>query len=141
MTFASLLLLIFIGYGIYCGYRWLDSLGWVSHREETVITARSDWLVGESKDCWSAPVNYWAAQVAKYGGVTLDKSGSLIDDSMSAYVMSSVSCDDGPQHKMKVTFWGRKMQTDYRTVTWHCTKEQVLFSGNTFTCYQTGGHR
>jgi hypothetical protein len=139
---GCLALLVLIGYAIYGGYEWLDSLGQIPHQEETTITARGDWLAGENKDCWSAPINYYAALAKKYGGVSVDKSGKAIDDRMADYVMSSVTCDDGPQHKMKVRFYGRRFQTDYRIVTWRCAREQTSFlNDNTFTCYQTGGDR
>jgi hypothetical protein len=51
---SRLILLFFVGYALYGGYEWLDSIGWISHRENTSISARNDWLVGESKECWSA---------------------------------------------------------------------------------------
>src|ERR1017187_5455709 len=51
------IVIVFVGYAIYGGYEWLDSIGWISHQEETVISARSDWLVGESKECSSATLN------------------------------------------------------------------------------------
>jgi 8-oxo-dGTP pyrophosphatase MutT (NUDIX family) len=54
---GCLILLCFAGYAIYGGYEWLDTMGWISHREDSVITAGSGWLVGESKECWSAPLN------------------------------------------------------------------------------------
>ena len=128
--------------GGYFTYTFADNEGYISHTVETTITARSNWLVGESKDCWLAPNNYFAALAKKYGGVVVDKSGNVIDDSMAAYVMSSVDCDDGPQHKMKVVFYGRKFQDEYKIVTWRCTRNAVSFLNNTaFTCYQTGGQR
>ena len=34
-----------------------DDLGWVSHTRDTVITAEPNWLVGESKTCYSTPVD------------------------------------------------------------------------------------
>jgi hypothetical protein len=122
---GCLIILCILGYAIYGGYEWLDSIGWISHREDTTISARSDWLVGESKECWSATLNNdGAAQLAKEIG----------------YTMSYVSCDDGPEHKMKVTFYGRTVQPEYKVVSWRCTREQTSFiSDNTFTCYQTGG--
>lgn len=141
-SFIYFAILYLVGFGIYQGYVCLDSLGWISHREETVITAQSDWLAGESKDCWSAPNDYYTALAKKYGGVSIDKSGKVIDDSMAGYVMSTVTCDHGPEHKMKVTFYGRKIQDDYKVVTWRCMKgEDSIFGNGMFTCYQTGGYR
>jgi hypothetical protein len=125
---GCLLLLGIIGYAIYGGYGgygWLDSIGWISHREETVISARSDWLVGESKECWSATIN---------------SDGATLLKREIGYAMSSVSCDDGQEHKMTVTFYGRKVQSEYKVITWRCTRNEVSFlNDDSFTCYQTGG--
>lgn len=124
---GCLILLCFVGYAIYGGYKWLDTMGWISHREDTVITAGNSWLVGESKECWSAPLNAEGAA----------QSGKPI-----GYAMSSVTCDDGPDHSMKVTFYGRKVQAEYKAVSWRCTRNEVsFFNDNSFTCYQTGGQR
>jgi hypothetical protein len=118
---GCLFLLCLVGYGIYGGYESLDSSGWIPHREDTVISARIDWLVGESKECWSTTLNSdGATQLAKEVG----------------YAMSSVSCDNGPEHNMKVTFYGRKVQTEYKVVEWRCVRNE-----GSFTCYQTGGQR
>ena len=112
---------------IYGGYGWLDSIGWISHREDTVISAQSDWLVGESKECMSA---------------TLDRDSAAFLGKEVGYAMSFVSCDDGPEHKMKVTFYGRKVQIEYKIASWRCTRNEVSFlNDNSFICYQTGGQR
>lgn len=122
-----IILLCFAGYAIYGGYGWLDSMGWISHREDTVITAGSGWLAGESKECWSEPLNAEGAA----------QSGKAI-----GYAMSSVTCDDGPDHSMKVTFYGRKVQAEYKAVSWRCTRNEVSFlNDNSFSCYETGGQR
>lgn len=107
--------LIALAYGL---YSWMDESGWISHRENTVISARSDWLVGESKECWSA---------------TLDSDGAALTGKQVGYAMSAVSCDDGPEHKMEVTFYGRIEQPDHKLVKWRCTKGYLGF-----TCWQTG---
>lgn len=92
-----------------------------------MISARSDWLVGESKECWSATVN---------------SDGAALLKKEVGYAMFSVSCDDGPEHKMTVTFYGRKVQTEYGAVGWRCTRKEGSFmSDNSFTCYQTGGQQ
>jgi len=119
--------LMIIGAAVFAGYEGLDSIGWISHREETTITARGDWLVDESKECWSSPVNNEEARLLKKG---------------VGYAMYSISCDDGPEHEMKVTFYGRKVQSEYKVVNWRCTRSEVsFFNDNSFTCYQTGGQR
>jgi len=48
----------------------------------------------------------------------------------------SIGCDKGPEHKIKITFYGRTVQPDYISAYWKCTR-----STDSFTCYQTGGER
>lgn len=118
---AFVFVLIALAYGL---YSWMEESGWISHREETVISARSDWLAAESKECWSA---------------TQDSVIAALSGKEVGYAMSSVSCDDGPEHKMKVTFYGRKVQAEHAFVNWRCTRNEVSFlNDNSFTCYQTG---
>ena len=38
-------------------YERVDSSGWVAHREDTTIRAEPGWLVGESKECTSYPLD------------------------------------------------------------------------------------
>lgn len=124
---GCLILLCIVGYAIYGGYEWLDSIGWISHREETVISARSDWLPGESKECLS---------------YTRKREWATFQDKDVGYAMPWVKCDDGPDHHMKVTFYGRKVQPEYQTIGWRCSRNEVSFlNDNSFTCYQTGGER
>ena len=120
---AGNLILIVIAIGVvYGGYRWFDSIGWVSHQEDTSISVSNNWLVGESKECGSVPLDSEAA--ARLGKEV-------------GYTMSDVSCrDDAPKHQMKVTFYGRKVQPEYNVVTWRCNRDLL-----SFTCYQTGGQR
>ncbi len=113
--------------GVLCmiGYAWLDQTGRAGHPEDTAITVGSGWLVGESKECLSAPLNAEGAA----------QSGKPI-----GYAMSSVTCDGGPDHSMKVRFYGREIQAEYKTVSWRCVRNEVSFlDGVSFTCYQTGG--
>ena len=35
---------------------WIDSKGVISHTHESLINVTSDWLVGESKTCFSYPM-------------------------------------------------------------------------------------
>lgn len=129
LGWGCLVLLWLVGSGIYGGYKWLDSIGWISHREETTISARSDWLVGESKECWSPTLN--SANEA-----------FLHSEEGVGYAMPYVLCDDGPEHKMTITFYGRKVQAEYKAVSWRCIRAEVSFlNDNSFTCYQTGGDR
>ncbi len=68
--------------------------------------------------------------------MTLNAAGAAQLGKPVGYAMSGVTCDDGPEHKMKVTFYGRQVQTEYNAVSWRCTKGMI-----SFTCYQTGGER
>jgi hypothetical protein len=146
-----IIFLAIVGGAIYGGHEWLDSIGWISHRQETVISARSDWLVGESKECWSASLNSdggAALFLSRWGIVrrwSFPGAGPALISALGKEVssaMSAVSCDDGPEHKMKVTFYGRRVQPEYKVVDWRCTRNEVSFlNDNSFTCYQTGGQR
>ncbi len=114
-------LIFFLVFG---GYDFLDSVGWISHREQTLITANADWLVGESKECWS---------------ITLDSHGASLLDKDTGYAMYSVDCGDGPQHSIKVKFYGREIQGQHTLVRWRCEREQPsFFNDDAFTCYETG---
>ena len=93
----------------------LDSIGWVSHEENSTITAQANWLVGESKPCKSKPM-----------------------DANIGYAMGYLECDDGPAHSVKITFYGRKDQPEYKEVFWVCTRNSFL-NDAAFTCKQTGG--
>lgn len=122
--FLAFLKLVVVGTVVYGIYAFADYEGYIQHTAETTISARSDWLVGESKECYTGTLNsVGAAHLGKEVG----------------YAMSSVSCDDGPDHKMKVTFYGRKVQADHAFANWRCTRNEVSFlNNNSFTCYQTG---
>jgi hypothetical protein len=115
------LILGIIGAIIYGGYEGLDSLGLIPHAEEAVISARGDWLVGESKECVSATLNSESAAIARKD---------------QGYALASLPCDGGPEHKMNVTFYGREVQPEYKTISWKCTRNEA-----SFTCYQTGGQQ
>jgi len=103
-----------IGYGIYA---WLDSVGWMAHREDSVVTAESNWFVGESKNCTSYPLDEKTAR-------EMSKS--------KGYAISKISCDAGPEHSVPVTFYGRIEQPEYTWITWRCTRNE-----SSFTCKQT----
>lgn len=123
-TLGCLFTIIFFGAIIYWAYSGLDSAGWISHTEETVITAQDNWLVGENKACVSIP---------------LDSESARLTNKDFGYAFSKIECDDGPTHDMKVTFYGRENQPEYKGIMWRCTREEVSFSNeNTFKCVQTG---
>jgi hypothetical protein len=47
---------------VYGGYSGIDSVGWIPHREDSVITAQANWFVGETKECYSYPLDAQAAK-------------------------------------------------------------------------------
>jgi hypothetical protein len=104
-----------ICYWIYTG---IDSAGWMQHSEESTITAQGNWFVGESKDCISYPL----------GPKTAQEMGKP-----KGYAPSKISCDDGPEHSVQITFFGRTEQPESTWVTWRCTRHE-----SSFTCKQTG---
>ena len=101
------------------GYFGLDNYGWIPHNEDTKITAQANWFVGESKTCVSYPLDARTAQLM----------GKNV-----GYAMPQVSCDDGPEHQIRITFYGREEQPEYMAVSWRCTRE-----ANKFTCYELSG--
>lgn len=117
----SLKVLAVIGGGIlFIGGAWtlLDNSGWLSHSRETQITAKYDWLEGESKTCVSQPVDPDTARVMKLE--TYD-------------VTTAINCDNGESHQIKVIFWGRTTRPERSArygVSWKCTKKR-----GEFICY------
>jgi hypothetical protein len=102
-------------------YNGLDSAGWILHREDTTITAEMNWFVGESKECTSYP---------------LDAATARAMGKDAGYAVAGVRCDNGPEHHVKVRFFGRVKQPEYYLVTWKCTREQ-----DAFTCYELSGYK
>jgi hypothetical protein len=102
----------------YGGYTGIDSVGWIPHREDSVVTAEANWFVGESKDCMSYPLDDKTAQAT---GKT------------KGYAIAQVNCDGGPEHSVRVTFFGRTEQPEYGWISWRCTRNE-----DSFTCKQTG---
>lgn len=110
----ALVVVVFVGgYGAYTG---IDSSGWMPHSEDSVITAQANWFVGESKDCTSYPLDAKTAQAMK---------------KPKGYAIAQINCDDGPQHSVKITFFGRTEQPEYDWITWRCTRNE-----SSFTCKQ-----
>ena len=107
--------ILVIGIG---GYAELDSAGWLAHHEHSVITAKENWFVGESKDCASYPLDAKTAQVI---------------NKPVGYAISRLDCDGGPEHNVPITFWGRTEQPEYQWITWRCTRNSDFF-----TCWQIG---
>jgi hypothetical protein len=103
---------------VYFSYQGVVSSGWMPHTVETQITAQQNWLVGETKECLSTPLD---AEVAR----SLGKP--------NGYALSHISCDDGPEHTIKVNFYGAGEQPDRSWLSWKCTR-----NSEDFTCKQTG---
>jgi hypothetical protein len=112
---VALVAIVGLGYACYAG---MDSVGWYPHREDSVITARENWFVGESKDCISYPLD---AKTARSSG------------RLKGYATAEIDCDGGPEHNVPITFWGRTEQPQYQWVTWRCTR-----NSDSFTCKQVG---
>jgi hypothetical protein len=70
---AILLLLLMGGWG---------DFHYIPHTVETSISAQSNWLVGEMKDCYSEP---------------LDPASAFLLHREPGYVAESFNCDDGPK--------------------------------------------
>lgn len=100
----------------------------VSYERQTLISASSNWLPGETMYCTS---------------VTLDSKTANDLGKPPGYALSGIDCDNGPVHDMKVTFYGNPVEPQYELVYWNCTRNQetLLGGGTTFTCKQAGGVR
>jgi len=115
---GCLFLVAVVGWLAYGGYTWIDSIGWMSHRENSTITAKENWFVGETKACYSYPLD---AEIAR----TMNKpAGSVVQD---------IYCDGGPEHRVEVTFWGQTEQPAVVWAAWNCTRQ-----ADSFACKQTG---
>lgn len=99
-------------------YNEADSMGWISHTENSVITAQANWFVGESKMCYSYPLPRSLPEPPL-------KAGNAI---------YQINCDNGPEHQMKIKFYGRVEQPEYSAVQWRCSRSE---SG--FTCFELSG--
>ena len=109
---GCLIALCVLGFAIFCGYQYLESVGYISHNVETVITAQGNWFVGESKECTSPIVG--------------------------ANPFTYISCDGGPEHKVKIQFYGRDKQGGKAAI-WNCKRNDMSYmNDNAFTCKQTG---
>lgn len=115
---GCLFLLAILCGAVWAAYNGLDSSGWVPHTVGSVITAQASWMVGESKDCASRP---------------LDSATASAESKPVGYAFGAVECDDGPSHQIKITFYGREEQPTSSMAFWRCTRGE---SG--FTCKQTG---
>jgi len=114
--YGCLVLLAVVCAVVYWAYTGIDSIGWMEHREDSVITAQANWFIGESKDCTSYPLDAKTAQA-------LNKP--------KGYSVSQINCDGGPEHQVKISFFGRTEQPEYDWITWRCTRND-----GSFTCKQ-----
>lgn len=109
-AFGCILLLLFGGVICVWVYQKVDALGWIQHTGDSAITAQANWLVGESKDCYTYPIP-----------VNPPKGEDI------GYALGQVNCDNGPLHDMKIRFYGRRAQPEYGVVYWKCTREESGF--------------
>lgn len=123
--FLGVLFLVGVIWGVaYAAYAGLDSIGWIGHREQAMMTVSPNWLEGERKACFSLIV---------YGEVARS------DGKPDGYALSHISCDDGPEHDVLVKFFGQEEQPGRAYAKWECVREQQsLLNDAAFTCLQTG---
>jgi hypothetical protein len=59
----------------------------------------------------------------------------------TGYVFARIVCDNGPDHAVKIEFYGKEAQPDLQiSAYWSCTRNSVsTFNDQAFTCKQTGG--
>lgn len=118
---VSLVVAVAIGVAIWYGVEESvvpSGSAWIPHDEDSVITAQTNWFVGETKDCHSYPLSAQAA-------ASMNKS---VGDAVYR-----INCDEGPEHKVKITFYGRTEQPESTLATWKCTRKE-----DSFVCRQTG---
>ena len=96
----------------------IDSSGYISHEVEATITAQSTWMVGESKECLSYPLDSQSARA-------LGKE--------PGYAFHYVKCDEGPERKIRVRFYGAENQPGKFVAYWKCTRTSA-----SFVCKQIG---
>jgi hypothetical protein len=107
-----------VGAGIWwvatTGYDGLDAQGYIPHTVDSTIVVKDNWLTGESKDCFSLP---------------LDADTARALSKPVGYVLSQVTCDDdGNPHGIKIRFFGMKVQTGLKGVGWRCALGRVTAS-------------
>jgi len=104
--------------GPYYMYKDVDKRGWIPHHETTRISVQDNWLTGEVKDCISYPLDYKDAHaIGKDEG----------------FALASIKCDKGPEHNLKITFYGLSEQPLRGWVSWQCERRD-----DGFVCKQTG---
>jgi hypothetical protein len=111
---------------VYQGWLWTDRAGLRSHTVDSVITVQGDWIPGETKLCASAPMT---GEEGRQAGKP------------TGYVFGRISCDNGPDHNVKIEFYGKEAQPKLTaSAYWSCTRNSIsMFNDEAFTCKQTGG--
>lgn len=117
-AFCALLVCGFL-LAVHFGIAALQDNALAPREVDTLITAQSDWLPGESKDCESP---------------TLDADTAAKMHKPIGYALAVIACDDGPTHSMKIQFYGKAAQPGYKVVLWRCTRNDPECA-----CKQTGG--
>lgn len=117
---GSLVFFLFLALVVWGLRHVFDSTGYVSHDVHSTITAQSDWMVGESKDCMSFP---------------LDADTARAQGKQAGYAFSYVNCDNGPEHNITITFWGAEYQPGKTEAEWNCKR-----TSDSFVCKQTGAN-
>jgi len=98
---------------------WIMPDGYVQHSVETSISMQDDWIIGETKECVSAALDFRTAQ-------------HLGEE--PGYVAPSIACDNkGTEHSVTVKLYRRLNQPEHFLVYWRCTRES-----ESFICRQTG---
>jgi hypothetical protein len=98
---------------VFALYSVLDAAGYISHTRETLISADPSWLVGESRICYSVPLEPEYASPHKAWDVT-----------------HRVGCASGLDQYIKVTFHGRTARPELRAkfgVSWKCVRREDWF--------------
>lgn len=114
-------------------YDVADSEGWIPHQEESWISADGTWLVGESRICTSSPHRSDPVLDEFERKINADTVAPEPQRSVG-YAFSNLTCDGGPAHRIKITFWGRREQPEYISVSWKCAR-----GTSDFTCTEISG--
>ena len=114
-------------------YDLADLEGWIPHQEESWISADGTWLVGESRICTSSPYRSDPVLDEFERKINADTVAPEPQRSVG-YAFSNLTCDAGPAHRITITFWGRRDQPEYVSVSWKCTR-----GGSDFTCAEISG--
>jgi hypothetical protein len=134
---GRLIMLVIIGYAVYGGYGWLNSVGWIEHSHDTPIWIKGEWLVGEYRVCEMVrlPQQELPATAHLLCGqgenTTLDDLnpwtpgfvGSLSDHEFYGLMGGQWSAVEEHFHVIPVNYWGRIDRSDRKDVFfWRCQR-------------------